>query len=81
MRYIGHPKLESNFQLLDEWAEYVVSQLRDGADVYAFCHSPENMTAPWICKELHQRVSKEISIPPLPWDEIKPDTAEQPSLF
>lgn len=81
VRYIGHPKLESNFQLLDEWAEYFVLQLRDGADVYAFCHSPENMTAPWICKELHQRVSKEISIPPLPWDEIKPDTAEQPSLF
>lgn len=81
VRYIGHPQLESNFPLLDEWSDYFVSQLREGADVYAFCHSPENMTAPWICKELYQRVAKEISIPPLPWDEIKPDTAEQPSLF
>ena len=81
VRYIGHPQLESNFSLLDEWADYFVAQLREGVDVYAFCHSPENMTAPWICKELHQRVANEISIAPLPWDEIKPDTAEQPSLF
>jgi len=81
VRYIGHPQLESNFPLLDEWSDYFVSQLREGADVYVFCHSPENMTAPWICKELHQRVSSGTSIPPLPWDEIKPDTAEQPSLF
>ena len=81
VRYIGHPQLEINFPLLDEWADYFVSQLREGADVYVFCHSPENMTAPWICKELHQRVAKEISIPPLPWDEIKPDMPEQPQLL
>lgn len=81
VRYIGHPQLEINFPLLDEWADYFVSQLREGADVYAFCHSPESMTAPWICKELHQRVAKEISIPPLPWDEIKPDMPEQPQLL
>lgn len=81
VRYIGHPQLEINYPLLDEWADYFVTQLREGADVYAFCHSPENMTAPWICKELHQRVAKQISIPRLPWDEIKPDTAEQPNLF
>ena len=81
VRYIGHPQLESNFPLLDEWAEYFVTQLSEGADAYAFCHSPENMTAPWICKELHQRVAKEISIPPLPWDEIESDKPEQPQLF
>jgi uncharacterized protein YecE (DUF72 family) len=81
VRYIGHPRLESNFPLLDEWADYFVSQLKEGADVYAFCHSPENMTAPWICKELYQRVAKEISIPPLPWDEIESDKPEQPQLF
>ncbi|MCI0553508.1 MAG: DUF72 domain-containing protein [Anaerolineae bacterium] len=81
VRYIGHPQLETNFPLLDEWAGYFVSQLREGADVYAFCHSPENMTAPWICKELHQRVANEISIAPLPWDEIESDKPEQPHLF
>lgn len=81
VRYIGHPRLESNFTFLDEWAEYFVSQLREEADVYAFCHSPENMTAPWICKELYQRIEKEVAIPPLPWDEIESDKPEQPQLF
>lgn len=81
VRYIGHPKLENNFPLLDEWADYFVSQLKEGADVYAFCHSPENMTAPWICKELYQRVEKEVSIPSLPWDELETDEPEQPQLF
>jgi len=81
VRYIGHPQLEINYPFLDEWGEYFVSQLREGADAYAFCHSPENLTAPWICKELHQHVAKEILIPQLPWDEIKPDIAEQPQLL
>lgn len=81
VRYIGHPQLESNFPFLDEWADYFVSQLREGADGFAFCHSPENMTAPWICKELYQCVAKEVSIPPLPWNEIESDKPEQPQLF
>jgi len=81
VRYIGHPQLEINTPFLAEWGNYFVAQLREGADVYAFCHSPENLTAPWICKELHERVAKEISIPRLPWDEIKPDIAEQPQLL
>ena len=81
VRYIGHPQLDANFSLLDEWSDYFVTQLSEGADVYAFCHSPENMTAPWICRELHQRVAKEITIPPLPWDEIESDEPEQPQLF
>ena len=81
VRYIGHPQLDNNFPLLDEWADYFLSQLREGADVYAFCHSPENMTAPWICKELHQRVAKEVPIAPLPWNAIESDKPEQPQLF
>ena len=81
VRYIGHPQLENNFPLLDEWADYFGKQLNSGADVYAFCHSPENMTAPWICKELHQRAAKQAPIAPLPWDEIESDQPEQPQLF
>ena len=81
VRYIGHPQLENNFPLLDEWTDYFGKQLNDGADVYAFCHSPENKTAPWICRELHQRVAKQAPIAPLPWDEIESDQPEQPQLF
>jgi hypothetical protein len=51
------------------------------ADVFVFCHSPDNLIAPYLCRELHQRVAKDADIPPLPWDEIKPDIPAQPSLF
>lgn len=81
VRYIGHPDLEINRPYLDEWGSYFVSQLKDGADVYAFCHSPDNMVAPTLCRELHQRVAKDVVVLPLPWDDITPDTPQQGTLF
>jgi uncharacterized protein YecE (DUF72 family) len=81
VRYIGHPDLEINRPFLDEWGSYFSSQIKDGADVYAFCHSPDNMVAPTLCRELHQRVAKVVDVLPLPWDEIKPDIPQQGMLF
>jgi len=81
VRYIGHPDIEINRPLLDEWGSYFSSQIKGGADVYAFCHSPDNMIAPDLCRELHQRVANEVDIPSLPWDDIKPDTPQQGVLF
>lgn len=81
IRYIGHPDLAFNNQFLDEWEKYLAIQLKEGADAYVFCHSPENVTAPQIARELYHRVAHHISIPPLPWDEIQPDIPEQPTLF
>ncbi len=70
VHYIGHPSIEMNEALLEEWAAYLAEQLAQGADAYFICHSPENLTAPWLCRELHARVAKRIDIPPLPWDTI-----------
>jgi uncharacterized protein YecE (DUF72 family) len=81
VRYIGHPDLEINRPFLDEWGSYFSSQIKDGADVYAFCHSPDNMVAPTLCRELHQRVAKVVDVLPLPWDEIKPDIPQRGMLF
>jgi uncharacterized protein YecE (DUF72 family) len=81
IRYIGHPDLDFNQPFLDDWEKYLSSELNAGADAYVFCHSPENLTAPQIARELYHRVAQHVSLPPLPWDEIKPDTAEQPRLF
>ncbi len=81
VRYIGHPHLETNFPWLDEWTDYFSSQLKEGADVYVFCHSPNNLAAPYLCRELHQRVSSLVAIPPLPWDEVHPGEFEQGMLF
>ena len=81
VRYIGHPQLEVNAPFLDEWEKYLATELKDGIEAFIFCHSPDNMIAPWICKELHQRIAKEVSIPFLPWDELGHDEPEQPQLF
>ncbi len=81
VRYIGHPNLEINRPFLDEWGSYFSSQIKKGADVYAFFHSPDNMIAPNLCRELHRRVSNDVDVPPLPWDAIKPDMPQQGLLF
>lgn len=81
VRYIGHPDMQVNRPFLDEWGSYFASQVRQGADVYVFCHSPDNMLAPFLCRELHRRVAREADIPPLPWDSVAPEIPQQPSLF
>lgn len=81
IRYIGHPDLTFNDPFLDEWEAYLASQLKEGADAYVFCHSPENLTAPLIARELYHRVSRHINLAPLPWDDLKPHVPEQPTLF
>ena len=81
IRYIGHPKMVYNLAFLDEWTEYLVSQLREGASAYFFCHSPDNMLAPYLCQELHQRVAEQVPILPLPWDETDSTTFQQGRLF
>jgi len=81
IRFIGHPELAQNLPLVDEWVDYLVPQLKAGATAFIFCHSPGNLTAPRICREFYRRLASQIDLPPLPWDEIEPDIAEQPSLF
>ncbi|MGZ9164451.1 MAG: DUF72 domain-containing protein [Anaerolineales bacterium] len=81
LRYIGHPQLEQNKSLLEEWAGYVSSQLSAGADAYVFCHSPENLTAPYLCRKFHRLVSEKVSIPALAWDEVDARNFEQGHLF
>ena len=81
IRYIGHPQLAYNVAFLDEWANYLASQLREDASVYMFCHSPDNMIAPYLCRELHQRIAMRVSIQPLPWDETDATTLQQGRLF
>ena len=81
VRYIGHPEMQINLPFLNEWGDFVAKQLSQGLDVFLFCHSPENLTAPRLCRTLYQRVAAQIKIPPLPWDEIDASTFEQGRLF
>lgn len=81
VRYIGHPEIESNEPYLKEWGDYVISQLQDGADVYMFCHSPNNFAAPYLCRKIYSQVEKEVELPPLPWNEVDNENYEQGQLF
>ena len=81
LRFISHPDLVQNIEFINEWVDYLVPQMQQNADVFIFCHSPDNLIAPEICREFHRRLASKINIPPLPWDALKPDAPEQPSLF
>jgi uncharacterized protein YecE (DUF72 family) len=81
VRYIGHPEIEVNNPYLEEWANYFIPQLQQGADVYMFCHSPNNFAAPWLCRKLYAQVEKEVNLPPLPWNEVDRENYEQGQLF
>jgi uncharacterized protein YecE (DUF72 family) len=86
LRFIGHPELSQNFAFIDEWVDYLIPEMKAGATAFIICHSPENLTAPNICREFHKRLSEKISVLPLPWDEVEsepdiPDIPQQPSLF
>lgn len=81
VRFIGHPNLQINLPFLNEWGNYVAEQLRQGLDAFVFCHTPENLSAPWLCRTLHQRIEGQITIPPLPWDNLEASTFEQGRLF
>ena len=81
IRYIGHPEIEFNSPFLTGWGDYVVQQLKNDADVYMFCHSPNNFAAPYLCRKIYAQVEKEVDIAPLPWNELADEDYEQGQLF
>jgi uncharacterized protein YecE (DUF72 family) len=81
VRYIGHPSMQINLPFLKEWGDFVAKQFNQGLAVFVFCHSPENLTAPWLCRALHQRIADQIPVLPLPWDATEDSTFEQGRLF
>lgn len=82
IRYIGHPEIEVNEPYLQEWADYLIPQLQEDADVYMFCHSPNNYAAPWLCRRIYGLLEAKVPLPPLPWDALGTDEAyEQGQLL
>jgi uncharacterized protein YecE (DUF72 family) len=80
VRYIGHPTLELNRPLLDDWAERVASWLNEGTEVYFFCHCPDERRSPALCREFQQRLERLANVPPLPWNE-QDGGMQQATLF
>jgi uncharacterized protein YecE (DUF72 family) len=79
LRYIGHPRMEVNETFIHSWAEQLAQWLKQGITLYVFCHCPYEIHSPSICKVLYQRVSSQITLPPLPWqsedDNMEPEQA------
>jgi len=74
LRYIGHPRLNANATLLDEWADRLAGWIGEGATAYVFCHCPDETQSPLLCRDLHRRVSARVSIDPLPWDRAEDES-------
>src|SRR5204863_8832112 len=80
VRYIGHPDLDLNAPLLDEWAARVATWLADGTQVYFFCHCPVEQRSPALCRAFQERLARLADVPPLPWDSFE-HGMEQQTLF
>jgi uncharacterized protein YecE (DUF72 family) len=57
VRYIGHPELPLNDDLLDEWAGRAEAWLGEGTDLFFCCHCPDDAFAPDICELLRARLA------------------------
>jgi len=80
VRYIGHPDLDLNTPLLDEWAARVAAWLAEGTQVYFFCHCPVEQRSPALCRAVHERLMRQAVVAPLPWDSFDRGM-EQRTLF
>lgn len=81
LRFIGHPELGQNKAWMEEWVPRIIDQLSAGKDAYVFCHTPDNLQAPYIAREFHQRIAGQIKLDPLPWEDASSDVFEQGTLF
>lgn len=80
VRYIGHPDVERNDTLLDEWAARVHTWIAEGTTVFFFMHCPVERESPLLCRALQRRLEGTPGVPPLPWDSAV-DEGEQLTLF
>ena len=81
LRFIGHPVKDQNAEFIDAWADHLAGALEQGQDVYIFCHCPDERLDPRLCRDFYQRVNARFTLPPLPWDEIDANIANQPRLL
>lgn len=81
VRFIGHPQREHNERWLPRWAELIDGWLREGREVYAFCHCPDEDHSPWIARRLQLHLEERgAPVPPLPWDQLR-EPPRQTRLF
>ncbi|MBD2576610.1 DUF72 domain-containing protein [Oscillatoria sp. FACHB-1406] len=81
VRFISHPEDEYNCRYLQEWEQWIKSELEGGTQIYFFVHCPIEARSPHIAGSFqHQLESAGVPIPPLPSDR-PPQSPDQLSLF
>lgn len=80
VRYISHPQRELNDVFLGNWVNILQAWLRQGIDTYFFVHCPLEEQSPRTAQLFQQLLQEQITIPPLPWDQLTPPST-QLSLF
>ncbi len=81
LRYIGHPQLDVNAPFIQDWASQLAPSIREGKDVFIFCHCPDETLDPGLCRSFHQAIGERTAIPPLPWDAADAEEGRQQRLF
>lgn len=83
VRFIGHPEVEENLPLLEEWAQVVARWIQEGRTPYFFLHAPDDFYAPRLARHFHDLLSAHLdagTLPPWPAEQQDPEP-EQMSLF
>ncbi len=81
VRFIAHPKVEANAELLEDWAGRASGWLAAGDDVFFFLHSPTDVLSPLLARDLHHRIAARSPLPPLPaWGEEPPAIKQEKLL-
>lgn len=81
LRFISHPQRELNEEWLPRWAELIDGWLREGREVFAFCHCPIEDHSPFIARRLQELLeARGAQVPPLPWNQID-EPPKQERLF
>lgn len=58
VRFVGNELHSTDFQRIDEWVARLSEWINQGVkNIYFFCHEPDNILAPDLCKYLFEKVS------------------------
>ncbi|HIK46499.1 MAG TPA: DUF72 domain-containing protein, partial [Leptolyngbyaceae cyanobacterium M65_K2018_010] len=77
VRYISHPTLAVNRPYFEDWVPRLQQWLQAGQQVYFFAHCPEERKSPAIARAVYHRLHQAgASLPPLPWDLVEQQRAE-----
>ena len=83
IRFIGHPVVEENLPLLDEWAGIAADWLAEGKTPYIFMHAPDDFYVPRLARHFHRLLSSRSVVgefPEFPAEQTE-SNQEQLSLF